>query len=74
MPAANKTGNEYADLLGPSLDETPKAVLAAVAVSFAHLLDLDQGSSPNASRVRRAIRKEWKILHENGIVPQRPPK
>ena len=35
MTAANKKSNEYADELLGIYDEIPKAVLAAIAVSFA---------------------------------------
>jgi len=60
-------GNKYAAELGRLYDDIPKAVLAAIAVSYAstggdHIDD----AVPN-------ILREWGILHENGIVPQKPP-
>lgn len=58
--------NEYAKALGPILDEAPKAVLAAIAVSA-----LTQGGDrlPDA---KKRLADEWLILFENGVVPQKP--
>lgn len=58
--------NEYASALGPLFEEMPKAVLAAVAVSALTIGgdEIDQA----AERVAR----EWCVLHQTGIVPQRP--
>lgn len=64
-----KLHNDYARLLGRSYADMPKAVLAAVAVSYAtRCLELTLEPEP----VTQAIRDEWAALHENGIVPQRP--
>jgi hypothetical protein len=60
--------NEYAGCIDEGLyEKTPKAVLAAIAVSFIssggdHMDDIDD-----------EILKEWRVLYLSGIVPQRPP-
>lgn len=64
-----KLQNEYADALGAELYErTPKAVLAAIAVSA-----LTTGGE-RLGEAAKLLLKEWETLHLNGIVPQRPPK
>ena len=72
--AINKVYNEYADALGPHFyDATPKAVFAAVAVSAltrADGLALDQCTH---TELRAAVLREWVVLHQNGIIPQKPP-
>lgn len=60
-----KRSNAYARAL-PEYGSMPKAVLAAVAWSLACRLDGD-------GRERDAILHEWRVLHQNGIVSQRPP-
>jgi ribosomal protein L7/L12 len=62
--ALNKLSNEYAELL-KFYNRIPKAVLAAIAVSFAL-----KETEDNIELVEEQILKEWKILHENNIVPQ----
>lgn len=62
-----KTHNEYALAFGRIYDETPKAVFAAIAYSFAMRLNEDQPEAAIAGFL-----KEWTILHNQGIVPQRP--
>lgn len=60
--------NEYADAF-PGFATTPKAVIAAVALSLALRAcgdDLDQA--------RALLGEEWQQLHSAGIVPQTPPK
>jgi len=68
MSRGMKTGNEYSRAL-VAYDRIPKAVLAAVAYSFASRLIAD-GDSP--TMVELAILDEWDVLHQNGIVPQGP--
>ena len=63
-----KTSNEYARAI-VSYERIPKAVLAAVAYSFASRL-IPDGDSP--TMVEMAILDEWDTLHQNGIVPQEP--
>lgn len=62
----NNRSNEYMEAL-KFFDAVPKSVLAAIAVSYASsggdYLDF---ASDNIAR-------EWTLLHEQGIVPQRPP-
>ena len=63
-----KTMNPYA--LGRDFyHETPKAVFAAIAYSYC-----SAGGDADDATSRRNFLNEWRILFENGIVPQRPPK
>lgn len=63
----SKRDNEYAREL---LDvDAPKTVFMAIAFAFAlRLVDDDR------RRARQLVEDEWRTLHENGIVPQRPRK
>lgn len=62
-----KLHNEYARALS-NYERIPKAVLAAIAYSFADRLNCDiEGATPEGT-----IMDEWHLLYENGIVPQRP--
>lgn len=66
--ALNKS-NEYAGMLPPGMmDNTPKAVFAALLVS--EYLNR-QNILPD--ELAATIFGEWKTLYQNGIVPQRPP-
>jgi hypothetical protein len=68
MTAINKTMNEYAGAVGGKLyGRTPKAVFAAVAVSMV------TNGGDHLNNARRLFLEEWWILHEAGIVPQKPP-
>ncbi len=67
----NKKSNEYAKVISEIYDRTPKAVLAAIAVSYAMMVD-DSVDYDGFEGVQEAILKEWGILHSNGIVPQKP--
>lgn len=62
--------NEYQQAIAPKLYErTPKAVFAALAASFAaHYIH-----NGDLSKIDEALLEEWRILYEQGIVPQRPP-
>jgi len=60
--------NDYARTLGALYDDTPKAVFAALAVS-----SLTCGGDALAE-ARERVLAEWQILHDNGIVPQKPPR
>lgn len=64
-----KHSNEYAQLLRWYSD-IPKAVLAAICVSLVARC----GSELQPTAVERAVLDEWLVLHQNGIVPQAPPK
>ena len=63
--AGLKKHNEYERMLA-FYDSIPKSVLAAIAVSFAAQIEGDIGDA------HKAILNEWRVLHENGIVPQPP--
>jgi hypothetical protein len=66
MPA-NKLTNEYADALPYALyTDCPKAVFAAIAVSYA----TTGGDHMEAAEAN--VLREWWTLYENGIVPQKP--
>jgi len=67
--AANKTSNEYAELI-TNYEQIPKAVLAAIAVSFI----VNRSGSVNAEDTTVALMEEWALLHTQGIVPQKPTK
>ena len=68
-----KLRNQYlASIPAEMYERTPKAVFAAIAVSYALRCgdgDLDD-LSPEV--VGPALLEEWRILYENQIVPQRP--
>lgn len=63
-----KTENEYQNLL-KNYDKMPKAVLAAIAVSYA-LRQVEE----DFGRVEEEIMNEWRVLHSAGVVPQKPVK
>lgn len=60
--------NDYAKELGELFDEMPKSVIAAIAVSA-----LSYGGD-RLGEARKLAAHEWRILHLNGIVQQRPGK
>ena len=60
--------NEYSRQFGPLYAKIPKAVFAAVAYSYA-----SSGGEDHDHGIERFI-AEWKVLHENGIVQQKPPR
>ena len=62
----NKIGNTYADELGSLYNDAPKAVLAAIAVSFG------TSGGDEIEKAQENVLREWWILFENGIVTQRP--
>lgn len=64
---SRSTLNEYVYALGDIYAMTPKAVLAAICVSFA-----SRGEHGFAYASAEILR-EWEILHQNGIIPQPPP-
>ena len=61
-----KVMNPYAKELDAIYQQIPKAVLAAIAVSFATC------GGDRLEEAENNILKEWRILHDNGIVPQPP--
>lgn len=63
-----KKSNSYQELLSQEFyEKCPKAVLAAIAVSF---VINHQGS--DADVAEEIILHEWDILHKNGTIPQKP--
>lgn len=62
------TSNEYALALGALFDEMPKSVIAAIAVSAMTC------GGDHLSDAIALVSCEWRTLHENGIVPQKPGK
>lgn len=64
-----KQTNSYAEQI-PSYDDIPKAVLGAIALSFAMRIADDDWEE-----AKRQLITEWDILHNenNGIVPQAVP-
>lgn len=68
MSRGIKEGNNYQKLLSAEFyEKCPKSVLAAIAVSF---IINHQGSDND--NVEEIILHEWKVLNQNGIVPQKP--
>lgn len=64
--------NEYQETLGLVFDKMPKAVLAAVAISFLKRLGGGEHDTETPAAIQASIIAEWDILHTNGIVPQKP--
>ena len=62
-----KLRNDHMSELGTLYAATPKAVFAAIAVSYATC------GGDYIERARENVLLEWWFLHENGIIPQRPP-
>lgn len=66
MTHSSNVLNAYA-VAYPDYDRTPKAVLAAVAISLAMRLSED-----DPQRAVALCRDEWRVLHIAKIVRQRP--
>lgn len=65
-----KVSNDYAKV-APKYSGTPKAVWAAIAVSFAaRIAERDPFGDSDAIAI--CIGEEWEALYRNGIVPQKP--
>lgn len=74
MPHGVKLCNEYAAALGCFYDSTPKAVFAALAYSYATMFDPNgEGEATAPDEVISRLKREWSVLADNGIIPQRPP-
>lgn len=68
MPV-NKTKNSYQSQLDPAFYERcPKAVFAAIAVSFVVNL-----KGQTFHKLESELYLEWLTLYRQGIVPQKPP-
>jgi hypothetical protein len=66
MNLKNKT-NEYQESLGRTFDVCPKAVLGAAFASLASC------GGERLAEAEESLKREWWILYNAGIVPQRPP-
>lgn len=64
-----KTSNDYAQAFGRLYDRTPKAVFAAVAMSYAIRV---AGAEEPAGTAIAEFLHEWTVLNQNGIIPQKP--
>jgi hypothetical protein len=68
-----KLGNEYASALGEFYTNTPKAVFAALAFSYAACFGTPANggdATEQPEEVIKRLQSEWLILKQNGIVPQ----
>jgi hypothetical protein len=64
-----KLGNTYQKSINPRLyQNTPKSIFAAIAASYQINHDTE------FETVDDYILNEWRLLYEQGIVPQKPPK
>jgi len=63
-----KTENEFQQLMDKNALYTkmPKAVLAALLVSYMDRLGFDR------DQLDANLREEWQVLYVTGIVPQKP--
>lgn len=65
-----KLNNEYQKLIAQSFYERcPKAVFAAIAVSY-----IANMANVSLENVTDEMFREWRVLYEQGIVPQKPTK
>lgn len=67
-----KVRNQYADAVGDLYKRTPKAVWAALAVSYACMRG-DGDTEVYPEDTPRFLIEEWRTLYEQGLVPQAPP-
>jgi len=61
------TNNYQLQLTQEFFDKCPKAVFAALAVSYALRV-----TNEDFSKVQDELLNEWQCLHSAGIVPQKP--
>jgi hypothetical protein len=61
-----KITNEYSQVMGREYVRIPKAVFAAVAISFC------SAGGDNLKDAPGKFFDEWQLLFENGIVEQKP--
>ena len=62
-----KLPNNYQQAFGDLYRQTPKAVFAAIVWSYT-----SSGGDVPENAIQNFL-EEWKILYEQGIVPQKPP-
>lgn len=66
----NAKSNDYVDAIPLEVfEKTPKAVWAAIAISYA----VNLGAEGDFTRATSSVVNEWLTLHLNGIVPQATP-
>ena len=58
--------NEYSRSY-PNFENTPKAVIAAVAYSLAMMIEGEE-----EGKAEKLLVEEWETLHQAGIVKQKP--
>lgn len=69
-----KIVGEYVSSLPPwAFDRTPKAVWAALAVSYAANRERDGAEPGPGEKAWLILLAEWETLYDQGIVPQKPP-
>ena len=76
MPHGLKVGNEYAAALGKFYADTPKAVFAALAFSYAAVFGTSaegQDETTDPKEVIARLTTEWHVLQQNGIISQTAP-
>lgn len=64
----NKLSNSYQREFGRFYAKTPKSVFAAIVYSYT-----SSGGDNHGQGILNFL-EEWRILHENGIVRQKPPR
>jgi hypothetical protein len=65
-----KQRNSYQEELTATFyAQCPKAVFAAMAVSYA-----SRQVNEDFAHVEAELLNEWQVLYDNGIVPQKPPR
>lgn len=75
MHLKNLRNNYMAAAGSEFFEKTPKAVWAALAVSFAAMtVESAEEFLENPGAVAETLAGEWAILYRAGIVPQSPPK
>ena len=66
----NAKSNDYVDAIPSEVfEKTPKAVWAAIAISYA----VNLGAEGDFTKAASSVIDEWLTLHLNGIVPQATP-
>jgi hypothetical protein len=72
MNRGKKHRSNYQDLFGEDYGNIPKSVFAAIAVSFALRLTEKSPGMYHEDNALHKIFEEWRVLHANEIVQQKP--
>lgn len=68
-----KVTNEYVQALGEWYRQTPKAVFAAIAYSYAvNAFPNSEAPPVTIDDAIQELTSEWSVLHTSGIVAQSP--